>query len=72
MFVFSLMSLKFDFRKFCDHAAHGRLADVQEMVESGELPVNGNQNDALVLAAESHQRRRLFEPTRDVRSVGRR
>ena len=49
------MSLKFDCRTFCDHAAHGRLALVQEMLElaSGELPVNGNLNDALVRAAEN-------------------
>jgi hypothetical protein len=40
---------------FCDHAAHGRLPIVQEMLESGELrvDVNGNPNDALVRAAEN-------------------
>jgi surface antigen len=43
------MSLNFD--AFCDHAAHGRLADVQRMLESGEVPVNGKLNDALVRAA---------------------
>jgi hypothetical protein len=45
------MSLNFD--AFCDHAAHGRLADVQRMLESGELPVNGNLNEALWRASEN-------------------
>jgi ankyrin repeat protein len=49
------MSLNVDLKTFCDHAAHGRLADVQRMLESGELrvDVNGNLNDALVRAAEN-------------------
>jgi len=48
------MSLNFDVETFCEYAAHGRLADVQRMLESGsgELPVNGNLNDALQWAAE--------------------
>jgi hypothetical protein len=49
------MSLKSDFETFCDHAAHGRLADVQQMLESGELRVdrdaNANAHVALVRAA---------------------
>jgi hypothetical protein len=45
------MSLNFDLKTFCDHAFHGRLADVQRMLESSELPVNGNLNDALWRAA---------------------
>jgi ankyrin repeat protein len=49
------MSLNFDFGAFCDHAFHGRLADVQRMLEleSGKLPVNGNLNAALVQAVEN-------------------
>jgi hypothetical protein len=47
------MSLKFDFETFCDHAAHGRLADVQRMLESGELPVNGKAHVALLRAAQN-------------------
>jgi hypothetical protein len=47
-----MSSLKFDLNAFCDHAALGRLADVQRMLESGELPVNGNVNRALWRAAE--------------------
>jgi ankyrin repeat protein len=42
-----------NFETFCDHAAHGRLADVQRMLESGELPVNGNVNDALLSAVRN-------------------
>jgi hypothetical protein len=47
------MSLNFDLKTFCDHAAHGRLADVQRMLESGELPVNGKLNVALLRATEN-------------------
>ncbi len=46
------MSLQVKFDSFCDHAAQGRLADVQRMLESGELGGYGNLNEALVLAAE--------------------
>jgi ankyrin repeat protein len=67
------MSLKFDLKTFCDHAAHGRLADVQRMLESGELPVNGNLIDALVLAAQYGHvdvvdyliRHAMFDPSAD-------
>jgi hypothetical protein len=45
--------LNFDLKTFREHAAHGRLADVQRMLECGELPVNGNQNEALVRAAKN-------------------
>jgi ankyrin repeat protein len=47
------MSLNFD--AFCDHAAHGRLADVQRMLESNELklPRYADQNDAVVRAAQN-------------------
>jgi DNA-binding FrmR family transcriptional regulator len=42
------------FETFCHHAAHGRLADVQRMLESGELHANENlNNDPLVLATEN-------------------
>jgi hypothetical protein len=41
------MSLKVKFEAFCDHAAQGRLADVQRMLESGKLDGYGNLNDAL-------------------------
>jgi hypothetical protein len=39
------------FETFCHHAADGRLADVQRMLESNELPVTRNPNTALELAA---------------------
>jgi ankyrin repeat protein len=45
----SKMSLNFD--AFCDHAAHGRLTLVQQMLESGESRGDGNLNNALVRAA---------------------
>jgi hypothetical protein len=45
------MSLKVD--TFCDHAANGRLPDVQQMLESGELHVDGNQLVALLSAVEN-------------------
>ncbi len=47
------MSRTAKFDTFCDHAANGRLADVQRMLESGELPVNENLNEALWRAAEN-------------------
>jgi ankyrin repeat protein len=43
--------VKFDV--FCDHAANGRLADVQRMLASGELGGYQNLYDALVRAAEN-------------------
>jgi hypothetical protein len=63
------MPLNFD--AFCDHAAHGRLADVQRMLESGELYANENLNDTLVLAAQNGHvdvvdyllRQPLFDPS---------
>jgi hypothetical protein len=65
-----MSSLNFDLKTFCDHAAHGRLADVQRMLE---LPVNGNLNDALVRAAAKGQvdvvdcllRHAMFDPSAD-------
>jgi hypothetical protein len=65
------MSLNFE--TFCEHAAHGRLADVQRMLESGELPVNGNLNNALVQAVENGHvnivdyllRHAMFDPSAD-------
>jgi ankyrin repeat protein len=65
------MSLNFD--TFCDHAAHGRLADVQEMLESGKLLVNGNVHGALRRAAENGHvdvvdyllRHAMFDPSAD-------
>jgi ankyrin repeat protein len=67
------MSLNFDLKTFCDHAAHGRLPDVQRMLESGELPVIGNQHDALGRAAEKGHvdvvdyllRHAMFDPSAD-------
>jgi ankyrin repeat protein len=66
------MSLKVKFETFCDHAAHGRLADVQRMLESG-LQVDGNLNDALVRAAQNDHvdvvdcllRHAMFDPSAD-------
>jgi hypothetical protein len=46
-----LRQLKMDFETFCDHAANGRLADVQRMLESGKL--GGYEHFALVRAAEN-------------------
>jgi len=67
------MSLKFE--TFCAHAAHGRLADVQQMLESGELRlrVDGNLDVALVRAAENGHvdvvdyliRHAMFDPSAD-------
>jgi hypothetical protein len=51
VFVSLKMSIKFD--AFCDHAAHGRLADVQEKLESGEVLFEGNEFIALVSAVEN-------------------
>jgi hypothetical protein len=45
------MSINFD--AFCDHVAHGRLADVQEMLESGEVRFEGNEFIALVSAVKN-------------------
>ncbi len=49
-----MMSGLFRFETFCDHAAHGRLAIVQEMIKSGSLPVDDEghaPHGALVRAA---------------------
>jgi ankyrin repeat protein len=69
------MSLKFE--TFCAHAAHGRLADVQQMLESGELRVDGNLDVALVRAAENGHvdvvdcllRNAMFDPSTDDNST---
>jgi surface antigen len=47
------MSQEVKFETFFDHAAHGRLADVQRMIDSGELHGHRKLNDALVRAAEN-------------------
>jgi ankyrin repeat protein len=69
---FSLkVSIKFD--AFRDHAAHGRLADVQRMLESGEVLFEGNQHVALLSAVEnghvdvvdSFLRNAMFDPSGD-------
>ncbi len=67
--------MSFNFDTFCDHAVNGRLALVQEMLESGELrvDVDGNVHDALVLAAENDRvnvvdcllRHAMFDPSAD-------
>jgi ankyrin repeat protein len=65
------MSLKVE--TFCDHAAHGRLADVRRMLECDELLVSGNLNDALWLAAayghvdvvDYFLRHAMFDPSAD-------
>jgi hypothetical protein len=67
------MSQQVKFDTFCDHAAHGRLADVQRMLESDELLVDGNLNEALELAAEHGHvdvvdfflRHAMFDPSAD-------
>jgi len=72
------MSIKFDLKTFSDHAAHGRLADVHEMLESGKLPVNGNLNDALWRAIENGHvdvvdyflRHAMFDPSGDNYAIG--
>jgi ankyrin repeat protein len=45
------MSIKFD--AFCDHAAHGRLADVQRMLESGKVLFEGKEFIALTSAVKN-------------------
>jgi hypothetical protein len=45
------MSINFD--AFCDHAAHGRLAIVQRMLESGEVLFEGKHHVALVSAVKN-------------------
>jgi hypothetical protein len=68
-----MSSINFDLNAFCHHAAQGQLADVQRMLESGELPVNGNQNEALVRAAQNGHiavvdyllRHAMFDPSAD-------
>jgi hypothetical protein len=67
------MSLKFDLNTFCDHAAHGRLADVKEMLDADEMQVNGNEHIALWRAAENGHvhvvdhllRHAMFDPSVD-------
>jgi hypothetical protein len=67
------LKMSINFETFCDHVAHGRLADVQEMLESGKLPVNGNANDALLSAVENGHvdvvdyflRHAMFDPSAD-------
>jgi ankyrin repeat protein len=71
----SKMSLNFDFDAFCDHAAHGRLTLVQQMLESGngESRGDGNLNNALVRAAANGHvdvvdyllRHAMFDPSGD-------
>jgi hypothetical protein len=48
------MSLQVNFETFCEHAADGRLADVQRMLESGELLVDGNAHAVVQAAANGH------------------
>jgi hypothetical protein len=45
------MSINFD--AFCDHAAHGRLADVKHMLESGEVLFQGYEFIALNSAVKN-------------------
>jgi hypothetical protein len=67
------MSRNVKFDTFCDHAARGRLADVQRMLDSGELLVDGNLNDAIARAAENGHvdvvdfllRHAMFDPSAD-------
>jgi ankyrin repeat protein len=47
------MSLNFDFETFCDHAAHGRLALVQQMLDSGEVLIKESLYEALVRPSEN-------------------
>jgi hypothetical protein len=71
--LFERMSLKFDFRTFCDLAANGRLPDVLRVLESGELDVNGEAHVALALAAANGHvdvvdcllRNAMFDPSAD-------
>jgi hypothetical protein len=61
------------FEAFCVHAAHGRLPDVQQMLESGELHVDGNELVALLSAVENGHvdivdcliRHAMFDPSAD-------
>jgi hypothetical protein len=68
------LSLKmFKFETFCDHAAHGRLAIVQRMLESGEVLFEGKEFIALVSAAKNGHaaivdyllRHSIFDPSVD-------
>jgi hypothetical protein len=69
------LKMSLNFETFSDHAAHGRLADVQRMLESSELqlPVNGKLNVALMRAAENGHvdvvdcllRHAMFDPSAD-------
>jgi ankyrin repeat protein len=67
------MSLQVKFETFCGHAAHGRLADVLRILESGKLLCNGNERIALVRAAENGHvdvvdyllRHAMFDPSAD-------
>jgi ankyrin repeat protein len=67
------MSLQVKFETFCDQAASGRLADVQRMLESGELLVDGNLNEAIWRAAANGHidvvdyllQHAMFDPTAD-------
>jgi hypothetical protein len=71
------MSINFD--AFCDHAAHGRLADVQRMLESGEVLFEGKEFIALTSAVENGHvdvvdyllRHAMFDPSaRDNHAIG--
>jgi ankyrin repeat protein len=65
------MSVNFD--AFCDHVAHGRLADVQEMLESGKVLFEGKESSALVSAVKNGHveivdyllRHAMFDPSVD-------
>jgi hypothetical protein len=65
------MSVKFD--AFCDHVAHGRLAIVQEMLESGEVLFEGKEFIALRSAVKNGHvdvvdyflRHAMFDPSAD-------
>ena len=62
-----------NFELFCDHAAHGRLAIVEQMLESGELVVSGDAHRALRRAAaighvgvvDCLLRHAMFDPAAD-------
>jgi surface antigen len=68
------MSVNFD--AFCDHAAHGRLADVQRMLESGEVLFEGYEFIALNSAVKNGHvdvvdyflRHAMFDPS--ARAIG--
>jgi ankyrin repeat protein len=67
------MSRKVSFETFFDHVANGRLADVHRILDSGEVLVNRNLNDALVRAAANGHvdvvdfllRHAMFDPSAD-------